>query len=97
ECVAAIYAAHEYVRENGGATMKELVLDVMPEHPVGYDAEQDVARINDPDQRNRSTWWRNVVKPGFEVLPTISKPPRGGSEWSFVDEESGIYDQTSEF
>lgn len=84
QCADAVYAARDYIEAHDGAKMSELVREVMPEHPVGYDAEADVARIEDPDERNRSTWWRKVVRPGLEALDEIEKPPRGGSEWRYT-------------
>lgn len=86
ECVEAVEAAREYIREHGGATMRELVAEVMPDHPVGYDAEKDIDRINDPDERNRSTWWRKVIRPGLQADPDVSKPPTGGSRWAWDGE-----------
>jgi len=108
ECVAAVHAACDYLREHGGASMRELVVDVMPEHPVGYDAEKDVARINDRDARNRSTWWRKVVRPGLEALDDVEKPPQGASEWEYTGDgaephadepptSGDVYDPTEEF
>jgi DNA-binding Lrp family transcriptional regulator len=108
ECVAAVYAARDYLREHGQASMRELVVGVMPEHPVGYDAEKDVARINDPDARNRSTWWRKAVRPGLEALDDVEKPPQGASEWEYTGDGAepnadepptpgDVYDPTEEF
>lgn len=82
ECIEAVRAAYEYLQDHGEATMSEFVTGVMPEHPVGYDADADVEKINDPDQRNRSTWWRKVVKPGLEALPDVESPPTGASNWT---------------
>jgi hypothetical protein len=84
ECVEAVRAAHEYLQANGKATMSAFVTEVMPGHPVGYDAESDVEKINNPDQRNRSTWWRKVVKPGLKALSGVESPPRGGSDWTYT-------------
>lgn len=84
ECIEAIRAAYEHLQANGKATMSEFVTEVMPEHPAGYDAESDVEKINDPDQRNRSTWWRKVVKPGLGALPDVESPPKGGSDWTYT-------------
>jgi predicted CopG family antitoxin len=81
---AAIEAAVQFVQENGGATMREIVLAVMPKHPLGYDPDSDRERIGDPDQRNRSTWWRKVVKPALSSHPQIEKPAPHDSEWVCV-------------
>lgn len=78
-CVAAVDAAAEYIREHGSATMRELVADVMPAHPVGYDVP-DLS----PGDRYRGAWWRKVVKPGLEAREDVEKPPRGGSKWRWV-------------
>lgn len=86
ECIEAIRAAYEYLQDHGEATMSEFVTGVMPEHPVGYDADADVEKINDPDQRNRSTWWWKVVKPGLEALPDVESPPTGASNWTHTGE-----------
>jgi len=86
ECIEAVRAAYEHLQANGRATMSEFVTEVMPEHPAGYDAESDVEKINDPDQRNRSTWWRNVVKPGLNALSDVQSPPQGGSDWKYTGE-----------
>lgn len=76
ECVEAVEATYDYIRENGGATMRELVTDVMPEHDVGYKVP-----VLKEGERYRGGWWRHVVKPGLEALPDVEKPPRGGSTW----------------
>jgi hypothetical protein len=52
----------------------------MPDHPLGYDAEDALAKI-DAGDRYRGAWWRRVVKPGLDALPDVSKPPAGASEW----------------
>jgi len=80
---AAIRAAIEYVENNGGATMREIVLAVMENHPLGYDYDSDKARIENPDKRNRSTWWRRVIKPGLSKHPSIQKPKPHDSEWIY--------------
>lgn len=103
ECARAVLAARNYLREHESASMSEIVAGVMPKHPAGYNAESDVERINDPEQRNRSTWWRKIVRPGLEALPDVESPPKGGSAWEHVgrDDEGtgsgGVYDPTGEF
>lgn len=82
-CEDAVRAAVEFLEERGSATMREFVIEVMPDHPVGYDAEKDAARIRDPDERNRSTWWRKVIKPGLENLDSVERPAPGASEWTY--------------
>lgn len=82
ECIAAIEAARAYMEQNGSATMRELVANVMPEHPVGY----AVPELKE-GKRYRGAWWRRVVKPGLEALPSIEKPPTGASDWKYVGDE----------
>lgn len=79
ECIEAVEAARDYIRDHGSATMRELVGDVMPEYPVGY----RVPELEEGD-RYRGGWWRHVVKPGLEALPEIEKPKAGGSDWRWV-------------
>lgn len=81
ECEAAVLAARDYLREHGPATMRELVTDVMPEHPVGYDVPE-----LEPGDRYRGAWWRRVVKPGLQALSDVQAPSRGASDWRFNPE-----------
>lgn len=83
ECIAAIDAVGEYLKAKGPASMSDIVQEVMPEYSAGYDAESDVRRIQNPDERNRSTWWRKVIRPGLEARDDIQKPPKGGSRWRY--------------
>jgi biotin operon repressor len=78
QCEAAVLAARDYLREQGPATMRELVTEVMPEHPVGYDIPE-----LEPGDRYRGAWWRRVVKPGLQALPDVQAPSRGASDWRF--------------
>lgn len=84
DCELAVSGAFAYLANEGRATMKEIVEATMPQHPAGYDAEADLERLADPDRRNRSTWWRKVVKPGLEALPGVEKPSGGHSEWRYT-------------
>lgn len=82
DCEAAIYAARDYLRDHGSASMRELVVQVMPEHPVGY----DIPEIEDGDlvaDRYRGAWWRAVVKPGLQALPDVEAPV-GGGKWRYI-------------
>lgn len=80
ECEAAVRAAVEYIRQEGGASMRELVTEVMPAHPVGYDVPD-----LEPGDRFRGAWWRKVVKPGLEAVGEIEAPSPGASKWRYVD------------
>lgn len=80
-CEAAVLAARDYLREQGPATMRELVTKVMPTHPVGYDVPE-----LEPGDRYRGAWWRRVVKPGLKALPDVQPPSRGASDWRSIPE-----------
>lgn len=81
DCEAAVLAARDYLREDGPATMREIVAEVMPEHPVGYDVPD-----LEPGDRYRGAWWRKVVKPGLKALEDVEPPARGASAWRHVGE-----------
>lgn len=81
ECVAAVEAAREYLREDGPATMRDIVTSVGPEHPVGYDVPEEI----EAGERYRGAWWRTIVKPGLEALEDVEAPPTGGSDWRTVE------------
>jgi hypothetical protein len=72
----AIQAAVEYVHDNDGATMRELVRAVMPAHALGY----DVPDLQKGD-RYRGSWWRKVIKPGLQEHPDVRAPKPHESEW----------------
>jgi hypothetical protein len=78
EGAAAILAARDYLQEHGSATMREIVLEVMPEHPLKYDPPESL----ETGDRYRGAWWRNVVKPGLKALPDVESPPSSGSDWT---------------
>lgn len=75
DCVATVHAAREYLRENGPASAREIVTDVMPERSLGYDVPD-----LEPGDRYRGAWWRNIVKPGLEAFDDVEKPT-GGGKW----------------
>ena len=79
-CERAVYTARAYLQEYGAASMRELVRDVMPEYPIGY----DVPDLKEGG-RYRGAWWRKVVKPGLEALPDVEPPAPGASDWRAVE------------
>jgi hypothetical protein len=79
-----IHTAREYLREAGPASKATIVREIMPTHPLGYDPDAALAKI-DAGDRYRGAWWRRVVKPGLEALPDVSKPPAGASEWKATE------------
>lgn len=92
ECIATIRAVREFIDENDSAGMREIVTNVMPAHPLGYDVPDLEA-----GDRYRGSWWRKIVKPGLSAYPDVKKP-RGGGEWSIYEEDTtSVYDPTSEF
>jgi hypothetical protein len=52
---AAITAALELVASDGGVERKEIIDEIAPEHPLGYD-----------DIGERGAWWRRVIRPALE-------------------------------
>jgi len=84
-CSAAVYAARDYLRDHGPATKREIVAEVMPEHPLGYDVDGALEKVEAGD-RYRGAWWRRVVKPGLKALPEVEAPARGASEWRYTGE-----------
>jgi hypothetical protein len=87
DAAAAIGAARDYIRDHGGATKADLVRHVMPDHPLGYDVDGALEKIDGPD-RYRGAWWRRVVKPGLEADDDVEKPPRGGSVWEYDGDDT---------
>ena len=95
----AVAAVVEYLgtADEQKATMREIVASVMPSHPLKYDADTALAKIEAGD-RYRGAWWRLVIKPSLEAYDGVESPPKGGSYWALADTgSSGIYDPTEEF
>jgi hypothetical protein len=85
QCIEAILAARDHLRENGPASMRELVAEVMPDHPLGY----EVPEIEDEElvaDRYRGAWWRKVVRPGLKACEDV-QPATGGGDYRYTDEE----------
>jgi hypothetical protein len=72
----AITAAVEFIQANDGASMREIVVEVMPEHPLDYDVPE-----LEQGERYRGSWYRKVVKPGLEEHPEIRAPKQHESLW----------------
>jgi hypothetical protein len=79
EARATIRAAVQFIEENNGASMREIVRRVMPEHDLGY----EVPDLSD-GSRFRGSWWRKVVKPGLENSEQVKKPKPSESTWRYV-------------
>jgi len=86
-CEGAVRAAHELLLANDGTTKDEIIRTVHPEHPLGYDPESAIAKLDAEGERYRGAWWRRVVKPGLEALDDVEKPPTGGSAWTVTEGE----------
>lgn len=93
DCLTAATAATIFLHEHGQASMREIVTEVMPDHPVGYDVPE-----LEPGDRYRGAWWRRVVKPALSEIPTVDAPT-GGGKWRWVgpDSNADVYDPTQEF
>lgn len=81
----ALQAAAEELQQRGRATKGELVAAVMPDHPLGYDVDAALAKIDATDERYRGAWWRRVVKPALTELDAVDAPARGASDWKWTD------------
>ena len=82
DCEAAIHAARDHLRDHGSASMRELVVAVMPAYSAGYEIPEIVDGELVAD-RYRGAWWRKVVKPGLQALPEI-EAPAGGGKWRYI-------------
>lgn len=66
DCLRAVHAARDFLKEEGPASMREIVNNVMPEHPLGYDIPE-----LETGERYRGTWWRKIVQPGLKELDDV--------------------------
>lgn len=82
-CVDAVLAARDYLAESGGASMREIVVTVMPDHSLGYDVPD-----LEPGDRYRGSWWRKVVRPGLKALPDVESAS-GGGQWRVTGTDGG--------
>ena len=79
-CKSAAYAARSYVRATGGATREEIIKQVMPMSPLTY--QVDVAlKTLDAEGEGVVPWWREVIKPALEALPSVEAPESDDGEW----------------
>lgn len=81
----AVRAAREHLRAVGSARMGEIVVEIMPNHPLGYDVQGALAKIEEDGGRYKGAWWRRVVKPGLESFDDVEKPAGGRSEWRYIE------------
>ena len=83
QCVEAINATREYLREQGPATMREIVSTIHPDYPLGYDVDEALAKV-EAGERYRGAWWRRIVKPGLEAAEDVKTPGRGQSKCRYT-------------
>lgn len=83
----AIDAAHALLKDRGKARSAEIVAEIMPDHPLGYDVDDALAKLDDENTRYRGAWWRRVVKPGLEARETVEKPAGGRTHWRYTGDE----------
>ena len=86
DAAAAVAASRDYIRDHGGATKQDLVKNVMPDHPLGYDVDAALGKIDTDGERFRGAWWRRVVKPVLKALDDVQTPPQGASTWRYTGE-----------
>lgn len=80
QCIEAINAAREFLQEKGPATMREIVSAVHPDHPLGYDVDAALDKV-EAGERYRGAWWRRIVKPGLEAAGDVQTPAAGQSDY----------------
>lgn len=82
DAVEAVAECVEFLREHGPASKGDLVVNVMADHPLGYDAAAARDAI-ESNARYRGAWWRHVVKPTLEAVDTVETPPPGASDYRY--------------
>lgn len=87
DCLEAVAAAREYIRDHGGATRDELMSDLVPEenYPLGHNGV--AARAKGFTTGFRDWWWEDVVAPGLRALPDIDAPDVDGRLWLPTDRD----------
>lgn len=78
-CERAVVAAREYLREHGAASKRDIIENVMPAHPLGYEVPD-----LEPGESYRGAWWRRIVRPGLKALPEVEKPPPKAHKWRYI-------------
>lgn len=83
DALDAVDAVREYLEEHGPASMREIVTEVMPDHPLGYDVPE-----LEPGDRYRGAWWRKIVRPAIAALDDVEYR-ESHSDYQFVDDRAG--------
>lgn len=82
DLLEAIVAARDYLEENGRAQKNDFVRNVMPEHPLKYDADAALETL-DAGERYRGKWWR-LIRAGLKSLDDAEKPPNPADPWEYT-------------
>ncbi len=85
----AVLAAREFLEKRSRATKADFVRGIMRDHPLGYDPDAALAKL-EAGERFRGAWWRRVIKPGLEAFDEVEKPPRGASDWRLASSEGDV-------
>ena len=83
DCVDAVQDARQYLKRQGAASMREIVAAVHPDHPLGYDVDAALSKV-EAGERYRGAWWRRIVRPGLETFDDVEKPAPGASKWRYT-------------
>ena len=83
DCVDAVQDARQYLKRQGAASMREIVAAIHPDHPLGYDVDAALSKV-EAGERYRGAWWRRIVRPGLETFDDVEKPAPGASKWRYT-------------
>lgn len=65
-CAQVVSKCRDHLDEDGPASAREIVMAVMPDHPLEYDVPD-----LDVGDRYRGAWWRRIVQPGLKAHPDV--------------------------
>ncbi len=69
--VDAVRAAVEAIETDGPLSKGEVVAAIMPEHPLGYNVDDAIEKVETSGERYRGAWWRKVVQPGLKAIDGV--------------------------
>ena len=78
----AVQAVVKYLRDDGPASRREIVMAVMPDYPLRYDPPEEL----EEGERFRGAWWRRVVVPSLRCHPAVEYR-RGYGDYKYVGGE----------
>lgn len=77
ERAKALAAIHDHLRRRGAAERADLLEEVYPDHPAGYETP--------------GSWWTNAYQPALRELADrrddLEPPPSGGSAYRYVGDD----------